>query len=323
MNRKKAFTLVELLVVIAIIGMLVGLLLPAVQQAREAARQMQCNNHLRQQALACLNHESTQRALPSSGWVWPWEGDPDLGFRYQCGSWAYSLLPFLEQQALWGLGQDGIWEINDTQKEGATERMRQPVSTFYCPSRRPAIAYPLNNATSANCNRSEVTLSSKNDYAANSGDTYNVWYGDYSTIRSEYNNDRTPATYETGTIYPRSFVPLSEIRDGTSNTYLIGEKFLRADKYTDGREDGDDHTAWTGADNDRLRKCQYTSTGQYRPLQDRIGLSNTLVFGSSHSGSFGMALCDGSVHRITYAIDPLVHSYLGKKADGNVATLPE
>ncbi|MDO5112924.1 MAG: DUF1559 domain-containing protein [Planctomycetia bacterium] len=65
---KKGFTLVELLVVIAIIGMLVGLLLPAVQQAREAARQMQCNNHLRQLALAALNVESSARTMPSAGW---------------------------------------------------------------------------------------------------------------------------------------------------------------------------------------------------------------------------------------------------------------
>ncbi|MDO4574202.1 MAG: DUF1559 domain-containing protein [Planctomycetia bacterium] len=317
------FTLVELLVVIAIIGMLVGLLLPAVQQAREAARQMQCNNNLRQLGLACLNHESSQKALPSSGWLWQWEGDPDLGFRYQCGSWAYSLLPFVEQQAMWALGQDGIWDINDVQKQGALERMQMPVATFYCPSRRQAIAYPLNQQTCHNGNRGEATVSGKNDYAGNTGDTYNVWYGNYSTIRSGYNTDRTPGTYETGTIYPRSFVSLSEIRDGTSNTYLIGEKYLRADKYTDGTEDGDDHSAWMGADNDRLRKCYYNASGQYRPLQDRVGLSNTLVFGSAHAGSFGMVLCDGSVHRVGYSIDALVHSYLGKKADGKVATLPE
>src|SRR5690349_21627560 len=99
------FTLVELLVVIAIIGVLVALLLPAVQAAREAARRTQCANHLEQLSLGALLHEDTHQHLPTGGWNWYWSGDPDRGFdRRQPGGWSYTVLPFIEQKALHDLG---------------------------------------------------------------------------------------------------------------------------------------------------------------------------------------------------------------------------
>src|SRR5215471_3702209 len=101
---RRGFTLVELLVVIAIIGVLVALLLPAVQAARESARRMQCQNNLKQFGLAFQNHNDMLGHLPTDGWGYFWVGDPDLGFGIdQPGGWTFNILPYCEQKAIYDI----------------------------------------------------------------------------------------------------------------------------------------------------------------------------------------------------------------------------
>ena len=130
---RQAFTLVELLVVIAIIGILVALLLPAVQAAREAARRVQCTNQVKQIALAWHLHHDVHKFFPSAGWGYKYMGDPDRGFgESQTGSWAYSCLPFMEEQAVHRLGA-GITDLND-KKAALTVLSSTPIAGFYCPT---------------------------------------------------------------------------------------------------------------------------------------------------------------------------------------------
>ena len=143
---KTAFTLVELLVVITIIGILIALLLPAVQAAREAARRLQCGNNLKQLGMAALNHEQQQGYLPTGGWC-SWAGEPLRGFgKNQPGGWQYCLLPYMELQELHDLGVNEGPTRDENMKLanrlGFKQRIQTPVAAFNCPTRRKMTVCP-------------------------------------------------------------------------------------------------------------------------------------------------------------------------------------
>lgn len=270
------FTLVEVLVVIAIIGVLLGLLLPAVQSAREAARRLQCSNNVKQLALAALNHESALRFFPTGGWNRLWLGHPGRGFdKRQPGGWIYNILPFLEQQSLHDLG-GGVG--NTTIEDANATRVATPLPGLNCPSRRAARLYAYSLTDAFRLTNGPITLVARSDYAMNAGD-YVQWHD--ATMGSKSNPltlddaDRPDfpwhsMSHQTGISFQRSQVTAVDIRDGTSNTFLIGEKYINRAHYTDGDDMGDSSTMYCGGDRDLLRWTGVNGKVGNLPVADRF-----------------------------------------------------
>lgn len=338
----RAFTLVELLVVIAIIGILVSLLLPAVQAAREAARRSQCQNHLKQLGLGFTLHEDSHKFLPASGWG-PWTvGDPERGVgKQQCGGWMYQILPYIEEQAVYNLTADGDPAITARQKQAALKLQETPVAIFNCPSRRRAMSYPYAVQLYASgwqpINSDPMSQVIRGDYAANAGDglggmEYPIY--DANGNITDYDFKLPPLNYalakiykwpkekdQTGINFMGAEIALREILDGASKVYMIGEKYVNADLYeSDGYGDGgDNHSAYQGFDWDTHR----WATEAWPPEQDRPGFDGYQGYGSAHPGGWHVALCDGSVHTVPYDIDNRVHRALANRFDGEaIAQLP-
>jgi prepilin-type N-terminal cleavage/methylation domain-containing protein/prepilin-type processing-associated H-X9-DG protein len=317
---RKAFTLVELLVVIAIIAILVSLLLPAVQSAREAARRTQCTNNLKQLGLAFLNHESTQRWFPTGGWGWRWQGDPDRGFdKRQPGGWGYNVLPFMEEQAIRELGK-GVTD-SAARNSAILVAVGTPIATFNCPSRRAALAYPVvrNGSLGWNARTCIATRCSvaRSDYRVNGGSINpGESEGPYSVIQASSPNYAWAygdGAGQNGICHQRSQITIRKIKDGLSKTAMVGDKYINPDRYIDGHDPADDQNIFVGHDRDTMG---YTTPG-VPPLQDRPGLGADYNFGSSHPGGLQMTFCDGSVTNIAYDIDEDIYrKYGGRNDDG-------
>lgn len=336
----RGFTLVEMLAVIAVIGILVALLLPAVQAARESARRLQCASHLKQLALGCLNHESVHQFLPSGGWGHMWTGDPDMGFgAKQPGGWAYSLLPFIEQQQLHEIGA-GLKGVE--KKQALMQQKTTPVAVFYCPTRGSAgLRYAPEH--SINAEQPSDNLVAKTDYAANGGcgipslttkDQQGrpagpgihclKHYPHPAVCRGLYS--RNKADKFDGVVIPRFGVTLQEITDGARHTLLISERFLHVDYHSPnhgGNLAADNNSAYQGYEYDTIRwASSYVNprngSTPAMPRHDSVGPREpaTYRFGSFHPGIFMAAYCDGSVHVLGFDIAPGPWERLGSRHDG-------
>ena len=337
MRRKQGFTLVELLVVIAIIGILVALLLPAVQAAREAARRLQCNNHLKQMALAMHIHHDTYHRLPSGGRHWrdfPTYTASDFSGSLQItpnqdNGWMFQILPFMEQGALAdGAGQTGINRIHVP--------MQTAVSTFYCPSRRGASPLqtigtrPQNRYRNRSVPRMRGELG-QTDYA---GCCLNGnWHS--AQLRRVTNNDvlaagfidlpwstdgaivRTDQWSNNPTRHKK--ISFNTLKDGTSTTLIISEKRYASGHV--GEAPGYDNEGFAcGWDWDEMRR------GDWPPLPDLKGpqaRSNPGAhFGSAHPAGVNAAFADGSCRHIPYNVDMLVFARLAHRLDNHPVNLP-
>lgn len=335
MITRRGFTLVELLVVIAIIGVLVALLLPAVQAARESARRMQCTNHLRQLGIAALSYESTHGHFPSNGWGYTWAPDPDLGVgKNQPGSWFYNILNYIEQGNLASLGKGA----GADKKELVGQLIQEhPVAGFYCPSRRSAEVYPIRHGPSKNPKNAtgpdgdSLEMSGRNDYAINGGpheyfdaDGYQYFFGSGggpATIDQGLGNTpgwKWPSLSNFhGISCARSKIKISQVTDGLTNTYFCGEKSLNPDYYDSGLtasgERGDNGGCWFADSRDVVRFSN--AANRFGPSQDTPGIVNDYNFGSAHPGAFNMAMCDGSVAAVNFDVEYEVYVHATYRDD--------
>ena len=356
------FTLVELLIVISIIGVLIALIMPAVQSAQEAGRRTCCCNNLRQMAQGCLALESKFQYLPGGGWGWMWAGEPDRGYGAgQPGGWHFNILPFIDLTDLHDMGSGlpsgnigDVYPPTNTRTAQGQLQARTPVAVFICPTRRKLQVYP--RKTSGNAPYVNITeptpIIARSDYAANSGSNLGTDRSDdppapntgydprYKWADLVGTIDSTTAA-STGVIFRASQLPMALIKDGASNTYLIGERYLNPDCYYTGDCcDNDqgwdvgyqvDVNRWTGIawGNNKFPNLPPPSDTAYQtlpPMQDRAGYSDngggcSDNFGSAHPAGFHMAFCDGVVRIINYDIDSTLHMQLGHRSDAQPTQL--
>lgn len=309
---RHGISLVEILVVISIIGLLISLLMPAVQGARESARRMSCQNNLRQLALACQLHEGTIGHLPSDGWGWGWAPDASRGAGAdQPGGWIYNLLPYIEQTAL----HDQATGLTDAERHSQIALVLQkPLAITYCPSRRSVAAYPYTQHNFPLVNSDPVTRGAKTDYAINSGDfIVDTLQGPADGSPSSVQNYPWPSlTKITGLSFVRSQFRMADILDGTTQTVLLGEKCISVELHQLGLSMGDDQSMYIGDDADIRR---FTSDA---PIRDPRGHDEFQLFGSAHQEGCYVAMCDGSVRLIPFTINGLVFQKLGNRGDGEV-----
>jgi len=306
----QGFTLVELLVVITIIGILISLLLPAVQSAREAARRLQCSNNLKQMSLSVLLHEQAHTIFPDGGEMY-WaartmsNSTPAVAPKQYWG-WPYQILPYMEQENLWKHSDEAIVRAT-------------PINTFSCPSRRSSMTIDMSSYGT------NYGIRAMTDYAANAGtddgpqNTSTASDGNTGWGMMGNGRDAPITRRPDGSSNRGGSVSMASIRDGTSNTLLLGEKCLNVGLL--GTHQSDDDSGWVdGWDWDNMRWGYFQPQPDWNngdaSITDSGYVPQRSAFGSAHSGGFNASLCDGSVRTLQYSVSLDVFKRLSSRKDG-------
>jgi prepilin-type N-terminal cleavage/methylation domain-containing protein/prepilin-type processing-associated H-X9-DG protein len=299
-SRNHAFTLVELLVVIAIIGILIGLLLPAVQMAREAARRTHCSNNLKQIGLALQNYHDSYESFPPGYLLSTGGSAPPTGDDYSQWGWGAMILPFMEQRPLY----DAI-DVGDTPLPYALEvpaslsAMQQPLSAYRCPSDtgpdlQSGVRYLWDT-------QSQQVYTATSNYVA----AHASWGGNNTNHR--YASPLTPNEKdEVGAFQEGRGCSFAAIMDGSSNTIAVGE---RRWEYKDSVNGGTD-TARAALIYGIQRPNNAPDRGD-QVAHGRVKLNYTAGtpnrarqgFSSMHPGGAMFVFCDGSTHFLSDNIE--------------------
>ncbi len=300
-RRRAAFTLIELLVVISIIAVLIALLLPAVQQSREAARRIACNNHLKQISLAIHNFEISQQSLPSSR----------LGPQH--ATWFVQILPFLEQGPLYN-----SWNLTNTYYLQGTTVQTAQLEVFYCPTRRsPPQLSTQYEVSSTGLPDTQQYPGALGDYAANGGQFAGaivdnpLCYGAMCQASSQVNASNM-------LVNSQSQTRLRDITDGTSNTFLVGEKHVPLSKFGQSGPSWGDGSIYNGdfpRNYNRIAGLPKFNLGQN--LYDLDGPWHC-KFGSYHPGICQFAFSDGHVVALKNSTSMPILNLLAVRNDGQI-----
>ena len=324
-RNRRGFTLIELLVVIAIIAILIGLLLPAVQKVREAAARMSCENNLKQIGLAVHNYHDTYKALPPSP-LWTYTSNPSYTLDHRSWSWMFFILPYIEQDNLYKQVDPTVHNLVDK-----LDVIKTPIKTYMCQS-DPASSNPLvfvdwlnNTSTHHNANRFTKPLPTHHaptSFSRSLNQSFPVAFTSYRGCwgqnwfpGSPWTNPAVGGIYvgdpvnqfdgcncgdgihfaqnNTKNLSVGRFVKLTDVTDGTSNTFYAGEE-----RIADNVQVMWAHTDDAGAscvfdpvciDPRTGAECGITSTPAYR-------------FSSYHPGGINFVFADGSVRSVSRSV---------------------